>query len=96
VKASEILTTAAGYVSGDRESTHGPKERNHHNIAALWDAYLRIRRDPSVPLTPLDVLHMMVLLKVARTQLGALNMDDYIDMAGYAGCAGEVAKGQQP
>lgn len=96
MKAHEILTKAASYVSGDRENTHGPKERNHQNIADMWNAYLAIRKDPDGILTPTDVLHMMVLLKVARTQLGALNMDDYVDMAGYAGCAGEVAKGSNP
>jgi len=94
MKAGDLLTKAAWLVSGDREGTHGPKERNHANIAAVWNAYLAIRPDPAAPLSPLDVLHMMVLLKVARTQLGVLNMDDYVDMAGYAGCAGEVAKGQ--
>jgi hypothetical protein len=29
-------------------------------------------------------------MKAARTQSGATNLDDYIDMAGYAACAGEV------
>jgi hypothetical protein len=32
---------------------------------------------------------MMVLLKVARTQHGGLNHDDYADMAGYAAVAAE-------
>lgn len=37
-----------------------------------------------------QVALMMVLLKVARTKTGGLNIDDYVDMAGYAGVAGEI------
>jgi hypothetical protein len=91
LNAADILTKAASLVGGDRQQSHGPKLRNHANIAALWNAYLTIRREPSAPLSPVDVTHMMVLLKLARTQLGSLNPDDYVDMAGYAGCSGEIA-----
>lgn len=91
MKASDVAARAAELVAGDRENTHGSKERNFWNITQLWNAYLAIRRDPGAPLTPLDHAHMMVLLKVARTQLGDLNLDDYIDMCGYAACAGEIA-----
>ena len=34
---------------------------------------------------------MMALLKVARTKLGNLNKDDYVDGAGYLAIAGEIA-----
>lgn len=91
MRASHLLTEAARLVSEDREAQHGPKLRNHQNIAELWNAYLRIRRDPAAPLSAVDVAHMMVALKLARTQLGGMNIDDYRDMAGYAGCAGEMA-----
>lgn len=90
-KASEILSRAASLVAEDREQQHGNKARNFGNIAMLWNAYLTVRVDPVAPLTAIDVGHMMVLLKVARTQLGSLNIDDYIDMAGYGGCAGQIA-----
>ena len=93
MKASEICETAAGLVGGDRQETHGDKERNHANIAGLWNAYLAIRREPATPLTALDVAHMMCLLKLARTQAGAHNDDDYVDGAGYFGVAGEIAGG---
>jgi hypothetical protein len=91
MKANEIATLAASLVGGDRENTHGSKAHNFHNIATLWNAYKAIRRDPYAPLDELDVGHMMVLLKVARTQLGAFNADDWTDMVGYAACAGEIA-----
>jgi hypothetical protein len=34
---------------------------------------------------------MLEALKIARRYSGAHNIDDYIDGAGYAGCAGEIA-----
>lgn len=95
-KAADFLTRAAELVGADRETSHGPKKRNHDNIAALWQAYLEIRFDRDAPLTGLDVAHMMALLKVARTQLGNFNPDDYVDMAGYAGCAGEIRTAHIP
>ena len=86
--AAGILNHAAQIVSGDRAAQHGPKERNHQNIADHWNAYLGARLDR--PLTALDVALMMVELKIARTKAGAgiANRDNYVDMAGYAGCAG--------
>ena len=92
MKASEFCTTAAGLVSGDRHKTHGDKVENHQNIAALWNAYLGYRLPEGCQLTPLDVALMMSLLKVARTKLGAHNPDNYVDLAGYAGVAGEIAE----
>lgn len=87
MKASEMLNRAAELVSGDREATHGPKLENHKNIASLWSAYL------GVGIGPKQVALMMALLKVARTKLGNENIDDYIDLGGYAGVAGEIAMG---
>ena len=78
-------------MSGERERTHGEKSRNHQNIAALWNAYLTIRRDPKALLSALDVAHMMALLKIARTQLGQKNADNWVDLIGYAAVAGEIA-----
>ena len=90
--AVELLTEAAELVGGDREASHGDKLENHAKIARLWNAYLAIRpARPKDPLSALDVAHMMVLLKVARTQLGGFNEDDWRDMAGYAGVAAEIA-----
>ncbi len=91
MKAGDILTTAAGLVGGDRQETHGDKRQNHDNIAALWNAYLGIRKEPAAPLNAQDVAHLMALLKVARTQLGADNIDDAVDGAAYLAIAGELA-----
>lgn len=38
-----------------------------------------------------DVAMMMVLFKTGRIMSGKVNPDNYIDLAGYAACAGEIA-----
>jgi hypothetical protein len=90
MKASKICTQAAELVSGDREQQHGDKKENHENIARLWNAYA-CTIQPGY-LTALDVANMMELLKIARRKTGEHNDDDYIDAAGYAGVAGEIAE----
>lgn len=99
MNASEICAKAGELVGGDRAATHGDKVANHENIARLWVAYLAHRiipRNsaagyPCSPLDALDVANMMELLKIARRMAGAHNIDDYVDGAGYAACAGEIA-----
>lgn len=93
MKASDITQKATDLVGGDRGRTHGDKRENHQNIAALWNAYLGHRLVGG--LTPLDAALMMALLKIARTKCGSHNPDDYVDLAGYAGVAGEIADGDE-
>lgn len=90
--AADLARRAADLVSVDRDRQHGAKAENFARIATLWNAYLQIRREPAEPLDAVDVGHMMVLLKQARTQSGAYNQDDYVDMIGYSACAGEIAR----
>lgn len=92
MRAEDVCRRAADLVGGDRARQHGSKTKNFENAAALWNAYLAIRPEPAAPLNATDHALMMVLLKVARTQLGAFNADDFVDMAGYAACAGEVER----
>lgn len=89
--ADHLIKSAADLVANERANTHGDKRKNHQNIATMWNAYLSIRRDPAAPLNEVDVAQMMVLLKLSRTQLGAHNPDDHVDMVGYAAIAGELA-----
>lgn len=91
MRASDVCAKAAELVGGEREAQHGTKIQNFSNIARLWDAYLRSRRDRAASVSAADVAHMMILLKVARTQTGTFNADDLIDAAGYSGCAAELA-----
>ena len=93
MKASEYLTTAAQIVAGASNTTHGDKERSFTGIAAMWNAYLANRPRKTATLDGEDVAHMMVLMKMMRGQHGTPVDDHFIDMAGYAAIAGEIAMG---
>ncbi len=90
MRAADLLSQASELVSQTRAATHGDAHANHWNIARLWNAFLSIRPEPAVPLSPRDVTMMMALLKIARTQLGDHNPDDYVDAAGYIALAQDV------
>lgn len=84
MKAEDILETALA-VLHEREEQHGKKTQNLQMIAALWSIYL------NVPVSASEVAQMMVLLKIARSQNGNYNPDDFVDAVGYAALAGEAA-----
>ena len=83
LKTKTLLTTAIELVGGDRQKDYGDKVDNHNNIAELWSAY------KDVKITPHDVAIMMCLLKIARTKLGEVSPDTYIDASAYMAIAGE-------
>jgi hypothetical protein len=85
--AREVLETASALVTGDRASAHGSIPETHENIARLWNGYMYNKDE----LTASDVANMMELMKVARRKNGSLNIDDYVDGAGYAAVAYECA-----
>lgn len=92
----EILDTAKKCVCGQREQDYGKPENNFETIGLLWGAYLNaahpkeLKAFPINGITPKDVAAMMALLKVARIATGD-NPDSFVDLAGYAACAGEIA-----
>ena len=92
--AETLLTDAAAIVGGSRQQTHGSKERSLSSIAKLWSTFLHIRGvlPSDLNITPNDVAILMVLLKVSRQATGDKNLDHFIDMAGYAGLAGEMSQ----
>ena len=83
-KRQLILMEAEKCICGQREQDYGSPEDNFKAIADLWSAYLN--RD----ISPQDVAMMMILLKVARIKNGGGSGDSYVDIAGYAACAGEI------
>ena len=83
-KTKEYLEKASELIAGDREKDYGDKVNNHKNIAKLWSSYL------DTEIRAHDVAILMTLLKVARTKLGAVSEDTYIDMAAYSAIAGEI------
>ena len=84
MKTKEFLINATKLAEGDRQKDYGDKVKNHKNISRLWSAYL------DMPITTHDVAVMMCLLKIARTKLGKVSKDTYIDMAAYSAIAGEI------
>lgn len=83
MKRAEILDAAKKCVCGEREADYGTPESNFARIAKLWNAYT------DHLYTAKDVAVMMALLKVARIR-GGHKDDNFVDLAGYAACAGEL------
>lgn len=84
----EVLGRAATCVSGDREQDYGSPEQNFKTIALLWSVY--IQRLGRTYLEDKDVAAMLALLKIARIASGNAKEDNWIDLAGYAACGGEI------
>lgn len=82
-----ILDAAEKCVCRDRQDTHGRPEDSFGAIADLWTAYLGTGQE----IDPVDVANMMILLKIGRAKENPKHQDNWVDMAGYAACAGEIA-----
>ena len=90
---TELLAKANACVTGERPEDYGSPEDNFSTIAQLWAAYIQaacVAPGVHVELLAEDVALMMALLKIARATASD-NLDNYIDLAGYAACAGEIA-----
>ena len=82
---AEILDKAKTCVVGDREQDYGGPEQNFTKLAGLWNCYVgRCLFDAK------DVAAMLALLKIARIASGNYKGDNWIDLAGYAACGGEI------
>lgn len=89
----EILEVAEQCVCHDRNEQYGSPEDNFKTIAYLWTDYLNAGnalRGVGICLRAKDVAVMMILLKVARIATGSGSQDNWIDLAGYAACGGEI------
>lgn len=80
-----ILDTAREAVTKDRAATHGALEASFGQIAAIWSVRL------GVTVTPAQVSILMIDLKTVRAWNNAGHLDNWVDMAGYAACGGELA-----
>jgi hypothetical protein len=81
----DILETAQQAVMVDRAATHGDLEQTFGLIAALWSGLLE--KDVS----PAQVALMLSALKIARAWGNPAHEDNWVDLAGYAACGGEMA-----
>ena len=92
----EFLEQARICVCGEREQDYGSTEDNFETVGLLWTIYLRAAHPgireylkSNIGLSRKDVAMMMSLLKIARAAVGD-NPDNFVDLAGYAACAGEI------
>lgn len=89
----EILENAMKCVSGDRDEQYGKPENSFMTIAHLWNIYLNaadVNDGVSITIKFKDVAAMLALLKIARIATGVQKDDNWIDLAGYAACGGEL------
>lgn len=84
---TKILKDADRIVNGKREEQYGKPEKSFDIIGKLWTIYLNKK---GITISPIDVAVMMSLLKIARISGGNGSLDSFIDIAGYAACAGEI------
>lgn len=80
----EFLQEAEKCICGSKERDYQTPEKNFGTIAKLWSAY------SGRTYTAHDVAIYQTLLKIGRIATGATKEDNYIDLMGYAGCAGEI------
>ena len=79
-----------------REQDYGSPERSFGVIGQFWETYLQekclVRKSGPVEaqVLPEDVAAMMCLFKIARIATGHGKADNWIDLAGYAACGGEL------
>ena len=93
----EILESAKSCVCGDWEQDYGSPENSFNTIAGLWNAYLNgcpaETVNAQVLLEAKDVAAMLALLKIARIASGHAKQDNWVGLAGYAACGGEIETG---
>lgn len=84
-----ILDTAREAVTKDRAATHGDLESSFGEIAALWSVRL------GVTITPAQVCILMSDFKGVRAWHNPGHVDNWVDIAGYGACGGELAGGEE-
>lgn len=85
----DVLSEAARLITGDRNQTYGSPTQNFQDTAAIWSIILRNKLRDGVRIEPGEVASMMVGLKLAR-QPAQPKRDNWVDIAGYAGCGYEA------
>ena len=92
MKREDILAKAKECVTNDRQATYGTPENSFTRIANLWTSFLSAYKLASgVALSAADVSVMLGMLKIARIASSPQHADNWVDLAGYAACGGEIA-----
>lgn len=85
----DVLAEAVQLITGDRNRTYGSPTQNFSDTAAIWSIILRNKLKDGQRIEPGEVASMMVGLKLAR-QPAQPKRDNWVDIAGYAGCGYEA------
>ena len=88
-----LLKEAINITTSDRNAAYGNPEDNFANIAAYWSSYLTQSTKVDIVISPQDVAHMMILMKVARLATNPTHYDSLLDIAGYAACGEDCRVG---
>ncbi len=80
-----VLEAAAQAVLRDRAATHGAPEDSFARLAAVWSVRL------GVTVTAAQVALLLIDLKVERAWGNPGHADNWVDIAGYGACGGEVS-----
>lgn len=95
-KRKRILDDAIEAVCNDRCEVYGEPEDNFSVICKMWETYLNAVAMPKgvyIDLTEQCVADMMILFKVGRSATALEDhRDTYVDIAGYAACAGGMCE----
>lgn len=84
-----VLETASSLINGDRADQYGNAHDTHQRIANMWNTL--VFRDPGSRIEAHDVALMMICVKLVRAAKNPGYADSYIDIAGYAALAAEMA-----
>lgn len=85
---AKILRKAEDLITGDRNRSYGEPTQNFQDIADGWNTLLRHKLKDGSKIDPGDTAAMMVLVKLVRRIAGD-SEDNWIDIAGYAGCGAQ-------
>ena len=87
----KILEDAIYCVCTDRKQQYCKPENSFSVIADFWLLYIKHKYDIDIELTAADAAMMLALFKVARGVTATTQkLDTYVDICGYAACAGEL------
>jgi hypothetical protein len=89
-----VLREAEGLITGDRNKSYGSPTENFTNIADLWNVQFRHKLQDGQRFTPTDVATAMIHVKQARL-IAQPKRDNFVDIAGYAGCGWEAESDTQ-
>lgn len=90
----EILNEAAGLIVGQRQEDYGTPQENFQRMADYANIHFKKNLEKNIPITARQTAEYMILLKMART-INSPTRDSYVDIGGYAGIAGELAKDEK-